>query len=713
LLLAISLSAAAAPRIWFVDNRRQEGDGSVTAPFPTIAAASAASAEGDAIFVLRGTGPYREQVVLRARQLLAGEGMDVTAQLTARELAAPAALSAVAAMPAIEGGEGDAVTLAPGSAVAGLDVRATSGRALVANAVSGDVTVHRVMLSAADGIAVAIEGGDANIVFEASPIAVKSGSAIAVRNRTGGTVSFRGGSTITVAAGVKPALALQDNRGEIVFADAVQLTTGGACAICIGNSGRVAITAGTSAISTARATAVEITKTAVDIYLRDVSADANTARVARAIALEDASGTFRVDGGKIRGFGEHGVSLVRSSGVSLRGLAIAKSATAAKNAPHCGDLSARQNELACGAAIYLQDARDVALNDIRIGGSAQAGLFGDGVANLTIDKLTIEDAGDETGEHGIAIRELHGKSVFVGVSVTDSAARQLFVANKNGEGSLELRNSRLDGGPPPHGGQGLLLQLSGEAKFALAVDNSDLVGHFSDAIHAVASESSDLDLVVHGSRFHANNSAVNLVADRDARVQYRIANNVITSSASSAVNIAASLNRGTSNGTIADNTIGRTGVPGSGAKCGSCGGIRVAASREGKSSVTLRGNTIQHVAGFGIRVQTNGASALRTAITGNTIRHPDGISALNAISVQSGARPADTTRLCADVLANRIAGAWDPQGSSDAILLTSKGATAMSVVGGEGSALAQQLRARNNGAAANIIGNATAVKSCQ
>lgn len=60
----------------FVDNSNPNppGDGSFADPFTTVAAAVAASAAGDTIFVFQGAGPYNEAVNLLANQSLVGEG---------------------------------------------------------------------------------------------------------------------------------------------------------------------------------------------------------------------------------------------------------------------------------------------------------------------------------------------------------------------------------------------------------------------------------------------------------------------------------------------------------------------------------------------------------------------------------------------------------------------------------------------------------------
>jgi hypothetical protein len=537
---------------------------------------------------------------------------------------------------------------------------------------------------------------------------------VAIAGRTGGSVTFRNGSRITVAAGVKPAVVLRDNRGTYSFADPLQLTTSGACALKVTASGSLTISSGTSAISTARSAAVEISGTTIDVYVQTVSVDAGGAP--HAISLEDAPGKFRVDSGTVRNAKARGISVVRSSGLTLQGVVLEKHAGGATATPACGSLL-DEKDLGCSAAVYLEDVDGVTLKDVRIDGSGQAGIFGDRVSNLTMDGVTISNAGDADGEHGVQIRELHGRSTIYHTTIKDSAARQLFVRNTSGEGTLEIRQSRFDGAPPPHGAQGMLVQLTGTAKFSLVVDDSDLVDNFSDAIHIVAEGKSHIDAIVSNSRFDRMASAVDVVIDREARGQYRVTGNTITHAAAAAINVSLTLLSGAAvNGVIADNVIGKSGVAGSGASCGGgCTGIRLSAGRGGEAEATIRGNTIQQVDGSGIRVQTTAAAALRAVVAGNTIRQPHGADVLNAIAIQSGTRPVDTARLCMDVKDNKIAGAWDPAGGGNAIVLTNKGSAAVSVAGfagGDADALARHLRARNNGAAASATGVSAAVSSC-
>lgn len=715
-LLLAGVAASADPRLWFVDNTHLNGDGSSTAPFATIGAATAAAAPGDVIYVMKGSAPYRERVVMGARQLLAGHGSDITAQLTERGIPAEPSLPSLPSPPLIEGGEGDALMLAGGGAVIGVKLRSTSGRALVMKDVGGSITVRDSGMETVNGTAVAIEGGDANADFARVTVAASTGTAFSIHDRTGGTLRFREDSTITVTAGTREAFVLERNQGDYTFEGAVRATTSGARAVVIRSSSRVAMTSPESTVATTKATAVDIADTGISVFFRSVSVDGAGGEGKHGISLENAPGTFRVDGGTIRNVAARGISIVRSSGVTLQNIVLENNGAASKPSRPCATL-AGEEVLDCSASIYLAAVTDVRLSRVRVDKGGHTGILGDEVTNLTLDTVTVEDAGDEAGEHGIAIRGLHGRSQMFDSTVKDSSARQLSILNRDGEGELEIRKCRFDGGPPPAGQQGLLLELDGSARMSVAIDDSEFTEHFSDAIHAIAGGTASLEVFVYNSRFNAVSSAVNLVVNGEAHLAYRVTGSSIRGATAAAISVNAGITTGTAEGVIAENTIGVAGVAGSGAKCGTCSGITVRATRGGKVETTIRGNTIRQVDGYAIHVNARGTARLAATITGNTIAEPHGANVLNAIALQAGALSSDTARLCADVSANRIGGAWDPQGGGAAIATSSRGAATVAVAGMAGdtsdaAAVKQHLSGRNGGAAVKVSGTSAAVKSC-
>src|SRR5262249_36049392 len=140
--------------------------------------------------------------------------------------------------------------------------------------------------------AVSIDGGDGAMVFDASPI----NAALTIRNRAGGSVAFRNGSSVTGSGVI-----LHGNMGQITFADALRLTADGAVALLIQSSGRVTMSSPSSTIVARRAAAARIADTGISIQLQSIDFDAAGADVPSALLLENAPGTFRLDGGTIRG----------------------------------------------------------------------------------------------------------------------------------------------------------------------------------------------------------------------------------------------------------------------------------------------------------------------------------------------------------------------------------------------------------------------------
>lgn len=703
LVLGSALAADAQSRLWFVDNARPNGDGSQSAPFATIGAAVAAAAAGDIIYVHRGSASYREQVVLRERQMLAGHGLDIAAELKARGITVTAPLPDLHAAPVIEGGEGDALTLAAGSVVGGMRLRSTSGRALVAKDVEGEAAVRDTVIETTNGTAVVIEGGKAKLAFARSPVSATTGAAVVVRNRIGGSLLFHEGSTVKVGAGVRDAFVLDGNQGEHTFADAIQVTTSGARGIVIRNSARVALTSQESTVITTKATAVDVADTGISLFFRSVTVDGAGAAVKRGISLENAPGTFHVAGGAVRNIAARGISIVKSSGVTLQNFVLEDNAAGVSVTPPCATLTAAKT-LECAAAIYMAEASDVSIGKTKIDDTGHTAIFGDGVANLTLDGVTIEDAGDEPGEHGIAIRNLSGKSVIFDSTIKDSSSRQLYIANATGDAALEIRKTRFDGGPPPAGQQGVLVELSGEGKTSLVVEDSDFTEHFSDGIAVVAGGKSQLESFLHNSRFASTGTAISLIIEADAQVDYRINGNTLRNASANAIVLHARTAAGRAKGTIADNTI-------TGAKCGTCSGISVIASRAGRVDAIIRGNTIRQTDGFGISVSARGSSLVAANVTANTIADPAGDAVVSAIALNAGALKADTARLCSDVSANRITGTWP-------IAISGRGSATVAVAGmtGDGAdpnAVQQYVRGRNNNAAVKVTGTTAVAKSCQ
>ncbi|HXE73349.1 MAG TPA: right-handed parallel beta-helix repeat-containing protein [Candidatus Nitrosotenuis sp.] len=120
------------PLCWYVDNSRPvSGDGSLAAPFVTLAQAQAASGPDDILFVFAGDGSSTGMdsgLTLQAGQDLVGEGAGLTFNNGAEEQV----LVEPGPSPHLVNGSGAVVVLADGNAVTGCHLSASAGGPAVA-----------------------------------------------------------------------------------------------------------------------------------------------------------------------------------------------------------------------------------------------------------------------------------------------------------------------------------------------------------------------------------------------------------------------------------------------------------------------------------------------------------------------------------------------------------------------------------------------------
>jgi hypothetical protein len=276
--------------------------------------------------------------------------------------------------------------------------------------------------------------------------------------------------------------------------------------------------------------------------------------------------------------------------------------------------------------------------------------------------------------------------------------------NSTGRLALTIVKSAFAAVVAPHGQQNALVAAGGSAAVELTVRNSNFQRSVSHALDVTGDGKSSITLRVTGSSFDRSASAINLSAIEEASLQYVIADNpAISGSENAAINIyLGTPSVGTISGTIARNTIGKSGVSRSGAACDSCSGISFNASGRGIVIANVTGNVIQQVGGPAISaVASQGSSQLHLSAAANLLR--EGGSAA-AIRVQSGALATDSTRVCASLggpgaQANKIEGPWDPNGAIQVIHRF--GGSRMLIAGLSGgkteTAAAASIAARNGG----------------
>ncbi|MGR8981277.1 MAG: beta strand repeat-containing protein [Gammaproteobacteria bacterium] len=157
-------------------------------------------------------------------------------------------------------------------------------------------------------------------------------------------------------------------------------------------------------------------------------------------------------------------------------------------------------------------------------------------------------------------------------------------------------------------------------------------------------------------------------------------------------------------GVFSNNTIGVSGVAGSGSMTGN--GIFVSAGGTGTMTYTIMNNTIlQYLGNAAIYADNTGGSyTANFTITGNTAAQP-GASAFAGLALTAGApSSSDDIDVCANVTGNNFS-AGDPTNSNDVILGVSTGPSSMRLPGYVGSTLmdVQNFVLGNNNVAGTVV----------
>ncbi|HLL85406.1 MAG TPA: hypothetical protein VK420_22230, partial [Longimicrobium sp.] len=233
----VQLSVGA--RVWYVSNTAAApGDGRDASPFATLKAAEAASLAGEVIFVLAGNGGstgYDEGVVLKASQVLTGQG--VPANVTVQLNGSAVVLLAAGAAPRITRlSPGTTVLLATGNSVQGVDVASTAGAAIRGSAF-GTFTAAAVSARAAGGPALDLQGGTAGATFAVLSSDASTGAGVRLVGVQGVVSAADGRIAGAAGAGIE----VDGGAGDITLGSEVMNAAGPVVSVMHRTGGTVTI----------------------------------------------------------------------------------------------------------------------------------------------------------------------------------------------------------------------------------------------------------------------------------------------------------------------------------------------------------------------------------------------------------------------------------------------------------------------------------------
>jgi hypothetical protein len=473
-----------ANRVWFVKNSGGAGDGRSHLPFNTLGAAQTASAAGDTIYVYNGNNTTSGQnagITLKNNQKLIGEGVALVVNTVT--------LVPAGTKPLISNG-GDAVLLAGGNTVAGLDISCTVGSAIngsniagftadsllahnapnsgiILNNVTGTVTVTNSTLSA-NLIDLNVFGGTAvinvdntntmsasgsgrtiNILNHATgAIAIgatlnDNGAGINVQNNTSGTVSFTG--TQTLSTNTFSGVTIPGNAAAVTvnFSGTLSITTTTGPGFLASGAGTLNVS-GTANIATG-ASSNALTLSGMTVGVTGVDFDTVTSTGSTtAIALANITGLVTVNGGTITNGGT-GISLQGSStSLTLTNVTITGPTTAITNTTNFGTLT-------IGATVNVSGVTALSLTGGNLNGTfanltSTGGINGVVLTNIGGTGWT-GTAGSLTGATGAEFKVDGGSAnMTYGGSITQNTAGQRTVDIQNRTGGTITLSGAIGSG---------------------------------------------------------------------------------------------------------------------------------------------------------------------------------------------------------------------------------------------------------------------------
>lgn len=672
----------AGPTVWFVNGSvTDDGNGTLTAPFKTLAGAnSAADGDGDRVFVFSGT--YSDGITLPNNARLIGQGMvtpdggsfdsvfglgTIPAGTASRPtlggttpVIGPVAITGTGTT-IIRGVaiQSSSVTGLSANTIASLDIAETSVSATGAGAinlsgttgtvilssttssggtnnvrlnnVAGTVALGTGALSNASGTSFDVSGGTAGVSY-AGDITNNAQRVVAVSSKTAGTVSLSGAIS---GNGSSQGIVLNGNTGATVaFSGPITLSTGANAAFTATGGGTVSATDTSSTLTTTTGTALNVANTSIG------TGGLNFRSITSTSASADAG------------------IVLQSTGTSA-GLTVLGNSTAGSG----GTISNKS-----GNCVTVSNSHALNLARMNLQTCGQHGLSASNLTGMTLTGLAISNNGNAADENGLHLQGLYGTVSVSGTSISGSASNNVFVSNSSGSLNMTVSgpNCRIEDNDATLGNDGILFSGDGTASMRIEVNNcvfdNNRGDHFQLTTSAVNSTQMIAILTNNTLTGISGNAGagVTLSSAGDADVIAQVSNNDISGAHASAISVYQAANSTVSAAmdvTIANNLVGDVGISGSGSATGD--GINIVRNGQGTMTVNVENNTIRqysNVAGVYL-ASGDGVGTMNATLSGNTITEPNVAAfATNGVHLNAGLISSDTGTVCLNLVSNSLTG---------------------------------------------------------
>ncbi|MEA3043358.1 MAG: hypothetical protein QOH47_1196 [Sphingomonadales bacterium] len=496
------------------------------------------------------------------------------------------------------------------------------------------------------GIAFLVSGaGAGNIDYNGTISKTSDGKVIDVSGHTGGTISFDGTVSSTTSS---DGILLATNTGTTInFTNTLTINTSlsNTTGFAATGGGTLTVTGSGNTINSGQGTALNVSNTtigAADLIFQSISSNNGTAT---GIILDT---TGALGGLHVLGTGSAGSGGTISEKTGLDG------------------------STTTGIGIYLNNTFDVQLDRMNLHDFDNFGVRGLNVNgfifnNSIVNALTGTNGTSAALDEGSIIfgvaagtNGLTGTASLTGTTIEDGFEDNFGIYNSSGTLTLTLHTVTIT----QAGNDGVASRNTGTATANVEIRNSTFSANFGDHFNATADGAANLNVLF------GNNGANTLTGGGPGSVGQSItiqtgvawsgtgSANISNNSISGAIDTPINVNIGgigTFSALISGNTIGTSGVVGSGT-VGNKDAIRVVANGDksvdttpdgGTLTVAILNNIIQQVSGRGIFVigRDGGTAAdpilINLTIQGNTLRQSPNAGG-QGIRVESGASSAPT-----------------------------------------------------------------------
>ncbi len=695
--------------IWFIDNNAATcttvaaGCGRLTNPFSSLSAFAALNngvgnnpAANDNIFLYESAIDYAGPVTLLSGQRFLGQ--DATASLSAMTGITPPAGSDP--LPATNSANATIVNVTTGNAITvGSDntLRGFTGGDSTTDITGtgfGTLTISDVTLNGI-GQALNLSNGTLQATFDGISSTNSATTGISL-SAVSGTLTSPA-TSITNPAGI--GLSVGTSDVTLSFGNTSSSQSGGAGVSLLTNTGAITFgsldiapdpdqkgllatdntntitaTGGTivtsASVPSTNAAGVEITRASGTTPLLIVLTGVSTTNGTNGIILNNTSGSFSIIGDNTnttQGGNASGGTISNMSGADD---------TTADDGPSNG----------IGIGIYLNNATNVSLRRMTVTTTSNFGLEVENSNGLTLQYCTFNGThGDNAtqGEGAARFLEMTGTVTIDNCEITGAKANNVRLDNNSGTLSdFIVSNSNVHDNDNLVGNDGISIDLEGTASIDTHITGNALANHMGDHIDITTTDTASADIVITGNTCTGTRPAApaspgdlgrgirifSNAFNSPALIRYNVSSNIMSGTVQGgAIHATAGAGTGSYTGQITNNTIGTTGVNGSGAS--QSDGIIVEQTGSGAHDTVISGNNIRQY--FQIGINTNvtlpgTTGTMNATVTNNIVTERATGGGSPGVLLNSGSSGPSANQVCFDLNNNDITAAGtDAAGQED------------------------------------------------